>query len=129
MSNNLYARNLLKKSDWEWLLRRETEDGHKLFIYNGPSSHLRSNIAIADFSGVYPHETDDGVLWIDLSKPMILRNDGRVKIHLTEIKDDNSVNSCSTLSDMKTALTIQEYAALKIIYNNSYAVTFKREDH
>ena len=124
---------IFKRNDWTYLLKRKMNkedvygEGHKLFLYKGKQSPCtRSNIAIADYSGVYPHETNDGVLWVNLDTPMILTDRGEVKIHLLEILDDGYVKECSTISDLKTAFAIHEYAGLEIIYNSTHKISFKK---
>jgi hypothetical protein len=39
-------------------------------------------IAVADESGNYPHEADEGVLWLDISRPIIRRSDGTCSLPL-----------------------------------------------
>lgn len=43
------------------------QDGHKLFRCNESGS-----IAIADWSGCYPDQTDDGILFVSKSRPVVL---------------------------------------------------------
>lgn len=43
------------------------QDGHKLFRCNEGGS-----IAIADWSGHYPDQTDDGILFVSKSRPVVL---------------------------------------------------------
>jgi hypothetical protein len=63
------------KAAWKWEPAIKLEPrGHRIFRdarddYRAPE--LRG-WAIADDSGDYPHTTDDGVLWLDLSEPIIV---------------------------------------------------------
>jgi hypothetical protein len=52
------------KYDWQLLF---SSDGHKYFL-----DKLSGKYAVADGSGYFPNETDDGVLWLDLQKPLTL---------------------------------------------------------
>lgn len=52
-----------EKTGWEFVCRI-TRGGHRLF------ADPAGNFAIADDSGFFPHNTDDGVLWIDRRRPM-----------------------------------------------------------
>lgn len=52
--------------NWTTLRMPRFDDGHKFF-----RDRATGRVAIADWSGDYPHQTDDGVLWLDLqSRPM-----------------------------------------------------------
>jgi hypothetical protein len=43
-------------------------DGHRLFV----TLNKRGGILIADESGRWPHETDDGELWLDMTRPLVI---------------------------------------------------------
>lgn len=43
------------------------QDGHKLFL-----CRESGQLAIADWSGCYPHETDDGILFVSKLRPVVL---------------------------------------------------------
>lgn len=46
---------------------KRRQDGHKLFRCNESR-----RLAIADWSGCYPHQTDDGILFVSTSRPVVL---------------------------------------------------------
>lgn len=46
---------------------KNRQDGHKLFICNEDGQ-----LAIADWSGHYPDQTDDGILFVSRSRPVVL---------------------------------------------------------
>lgn len=46
---------------------KRCQDGHKLFLCNESNQ-----LAIADWSGCYPHETEDGILFVSKSRPVVL---------------------------------------------------------
>lgn len=46
---------------------KRCQDGHKLFLCNESDQ-----LAIADWSGCYPDETDDGILFVSTSRPVVL---------------------------------------------------------
>lgn len=52
------------KYEWELLF---SNSGHKYFL-----DKLSGRCAVADGSGYFPNETDDGVLWINTEKPITL---------------------------------------------------------
>jgi len=111
MNNNEYNKGF-GRSDWKSLLHRNNEKGHKLFLHKQTRM-----IAIADYSGLYPHETDDGVLWVDYSKSIEeIKGRDSFKIPLIEIEDDGSIRECVTISDERTATKIQEVTGQKINY-------------
>jgi hypothetical protein len=63
-----------------WTKQINLPDGHRLFAASGnvyigalPSevaADERGIWAMADESGTYPHDTDDGVLWLDFRRPL-----------------------------------------------------------
>jgi len=60
-------------TEWSTLHQPKTadgkrcQDGHKLFRCNESGQ-----LAIADWSGHYPHQTDDGILFVSKSQPVVL---------------------------------------------------------
>lgn len=57
---------------FEWRLVFTVPRCHKWF-----RDDRTGRIAVADYSGHYPDETDDGVLWLDTTRPVSIRPDGR----------------------------------------------------
>lgn len=66
---------------WTYL-GRASRDTHKYFRENASD-----RIAIADLSGTYPDQTDDGVLYLDFSRNMTIKDDstGGVRLWLPVI--------------------------------------------
>jgi hypothetical protein len=52
-----------------WMNPTKLPDGHRLFQATQPGN--RGMWAMADDSGYYPHDTDDGVLWLDFSRDLM----------------------------------------------------------
>ncbi len=57
----------MKNTRWTYIAG--WENGHKFFRDN-----VTGLIGVADQSGYYPDETDDGVLWLDQTRPSIPMN-------------------------------------------------------
>jgi hypothetical protein len=55
----------------KWIAEEELPDGHRIFLSNEQPPQW----AIADDSGREPQDTDDGVLWLDSSRCLILDRD------------------------------------------------------
>lgn len=53
-----------------WTKETQLSDGHRMFF----TDNMRK-VAIADDSGRYPADTDDGVLWLDFDRPLELGPD------------------------------------------------------
>lgn len=64
---------------YSWELVYKCKGGHKFF-----KDLASGRIAICDESGPTPDKTDDGVLWIDLTRPIIIG--ARCSIPLTDDK-------------------------------------------
>jgi hypothetical protein len=54
---------------YNWSTKRTLPDGHKLFMDEGDGEW---GWALADESGETPDQTDDGVLWLDLTAPLTI---------------------------------------------------------
>ena len=68
------------KNEWKWEMGHRLEpDGHRVFrdardAFKAPE--LRA-WALADNSGATPDQTDDGVLWLDMSRSLVVSVEGR----------------------------------------------------
>lgn len=60
------------RSDACWQALGQLEGGLKLFCYKGINPVHDNAVAIADQSGYYPEQTDDGPLWIDDTRSCII---------------------------------------------------------
>lgn len=56
------------QKQYKWIIEEELHDGHRIFRDN----QAEVRWAIADASGDTPEQTDDGVLWLDVTKPLVL---------------------------------------------------------
>lgn len=79
---------------WKTLRLPHEMQGHKFF------SAPDGRVAIADWSGDYPHQTDDGVLWLDNSRPMKISDD-LTYVYIPLLKADGE--QTTTVSDIRTA--------------------------
>jgi hypothetical protein len=68
----------LAAHDYKWSRRLKLGGLHKWFTGVKPDG--TKGIAVADDSGEYPHTTDDGVLWLDTAKPMVIEAN---RVHTT----------------------------------------------
>jgi hypothetical protein len=55
------------ENKYKWTLIVAAPNGHRFF-----KDERSGRISIADDSGTYPDETDDGVLWLDFSRKLVL---------------------------------------------------------
>lgn len=65
-----------KKHKWQLVLR--IKGGHRYFTV----SDYGGMVACADASGTYPEQTEDGILWLDRSRPIVLGDDNSATIPL-----------------------------------------------
>lgn len=66
--------------DYKWQgAGTKLPSGHRIFESHNPISH--SGWAVADDSGEYPHETEDGTLWLDQSRCLLLSVDTTTTPH------------------------------------------------
>lgn len=102
-----------------WVKTINLPDGHRLFMASGNvyigslpavvAEDDRGIWAMADESGIYPQDTDDGILWLDMRRPL---DAGASK---TEEYDgatptipllDSDGHQCSTITDTLTLLAL-----------------------
>ena len=67
----------MSKYNWDFLGRLYGQDSHKLFY-----SLEYHRYSIADNSGRKPHQTGDGILWLDFSRPLLFMPSYTAKWHL-----------------------------------------------
>lgn len=93
---------------WKTLRMPREMQGHKFFA--DPSGR----IAIADWSGKYPHQTDDGVLWLDPSRAMTVwfRSGERVMV-VIPLLNEKGGETC-TVSDIRTASVAQKLGKMRV---------------
>lgn len=81
--------------------------GHKLF------SAENGRIAIADWSGDNPEQTDDGVLWLDPSEPMRISLRRGTLCVVVPLLRDNGTNT-ATVTDIETAEVIRRLTEMPV---------------
>lgn len=95
-------RNAPPRRDYRWILAYREKvggkptDAHRFFRCNDPGPDF-GRIGVADNSGHRPEDTDDGVLWLDVSGKRCIeielaggyKNRGRA--HIPLLRDDNGL--------------------------------------
>lgn len=61
--------NETKQKEWEWELLVKMRGGRKFY-----HDKLSGKVSACDLSGKYPQHTDDGPLWIQTDRPILLRD-------------------------------------------------------
>lgn len=80
----------------EWKLMWTLPDEHRIFCSD------RKRLAIADQSGETPDQTDDGVLLLDFSRPLIVTGFAGRERYFIPLKD--AASPTTTISDVATLL-------------------------
>ena len=84
-----------------WHMGEQLPDGHRLFVEVVEKG--KAGIAIADNSGREPQDTDDGILWLDLNRPLMVgSNDKREMFTIPLLGMDGE--ETRTISDSSTLL-------------------------
>jgi hypothetical protein len=87
---------------YKWGIVTILPDGHRIF----PDRHSE-RVAIADNSGLTPQNTDDGILWLDFKRPLILGVDASFdparEYHGIPVVDQEG-NEARTGSNMSTLM-------------------------
>lgn len=81
----------------EWCNEMQAELDRWQFLFSVTGCHKwfrdsNGKIAVADYSGHYPNQTDDGVLYLDTEKRIVISRDGadeNVKISLIDAKGNS----------------------------------------
>lgn len=93
--------------NWITLRMPREDDGHKYF-----RDRATGRVAIADWSGDYPQQTDDGVLWLDLqNRPVsldVLNNTASIPL-----VDDNGRRSRTVADLHEAAWIIENFGGIK----------------
>lgn len=59
------------KYQWRFLFRdSQRDDDGEFYGHSFYTDTLSGRVAVKDMSGDLPHLTDDGVLWVDMARPM-----------------------------------------------------------
>lgn len=72
--------------DWELVM--QVEDGHKYFLDRGSG-----RIGVADQSGYFPHQTEDGVLWLDKTRSVRVEDGDHIHIFVPLLCFDGTRSS------------------------------------
>lgn len=101
------VRYLCKVSDslsyqWELLWRdSQTDDRGRFYGHSFYRDALTGKVSIKDMSGDFPHDTDDGVLWLDTTRPVVFRigdsGKGRADIPVECVSSSPRKSWCSML--------------------------------
>jgi len=95
--------------DWEWSrLGRTAPKEHRMFW-----SNAANRLAIADESADLPEHTDDGVLWVDVSRPLKIKN-GKWGLVVNVPVVDNNGNQSHTLESVSGAVRLRESVRLRM---------------
>jgi len=89
---------------YKWEIVEELPDGHRLFTTKTEGGW---EYAIADDSGDTPASTEDGILWLDSSRCLILDEDDSYdpqREHMAIPLSDDNGNRTRTGTDMSTML-------------------------
>jgi hypothetical protein len=86
---------------WTSLRIPKVNRGHKFF-----RDQDTGRVAIADWSGDYPHQTDDGVLWLDLQDRSVTFNPHRTIAFIPLL--DSKGRQTSTIADLEEAQWVIE---------------------
>ena len=93
---------------WKTLRMPREMQGHKFF------ANEDGRIAIADWSGHYPHQTDDGVLWLDPGRAIEIRfKKGESVMAFIPLRD-KSGRETYTVSDIRTADFAQKVGKMRL---------------
>ena len=86
-----------------WSKPTRMPDGHRIYL-------VREGYVIADNSGITPDQTDDGVLWLDQTRPLsIERNQYEGTEHISIPLRDEDGNETRTPTDAATLLILSQW--------------------
>lgn len=102
---------------------------HKLFWDLAVNLDTPNKLAIADESGDYPDQTDDGVLHVDLTRPIVWHrtSSGIMQYISLPLIVEKDGRLSSTPIDMPTALIMAADHAMTIDLGNDQRFHVKRE--
>jgi len=96
-------------SDWRLVLG--FRDGHKYFRCR--RGDTPGGIGVADQSGHYPHETEDGVLWLDQQRPVLV-DDTLERLHVFVPLRDDAGNRSTTPVSFREAVEVVRKFGMKL---------------
>lgn len=105
--------------NWTMIRQPAYMQGHKFFRSD------KGDIAIADWSGRYPEDTDDGTLWLDGSRPIKLvwgsHSNLLAYIPLINQRGEETL----TVSDIRTALFAKQVMNMRVESDNDDMLVLK----
>ena len=106
-------------ADRKWLTEEKLPDGHRIFGRPGPDGY---EYAIADDSGELPEDTDDGVLYLDVTRCLSMSTKWAPTIPLRDEEGERR----STISDGPTVMYLAAtlgWIVADEVRNRFYTVT------
>jgi hypothetical protein len=105
---------------YKWVKLVDLPRSHRYFL-----DALSERIAVADRSGTTPDRTDDGVLWLDTSRPIVLGKDWLATIPLlhlngSQVATGDNIDNAMTVArkfGMRVEPTRSATDAMKILCN------------
>ena len=99
-------------------------DGHRYF--ERTQGKDRGRIGIGDQSGFFPDETDDGVLWLDQERPIVISMKSRNYCSIPLV--DPNGGKCSTVTNPYEALRVAETFQMQVVCG-PYIISTERRSH
>lgn len=88
----------------DWSLELAVKDGHKYF-----RDAASGGIGVADQSGHYPDETEDGVLWLDSGRPVTIEG-GEGSTHIfVPLRHSDGTKTSTPVSIREAILVIKKF--------------------
>ena len=109
--------------DWKWSrLGRTAPRQHRMFW-----SNAANRLALCDESADEPEHTDDGILWVDISRPMrVGKIDGVEGVTVSiPVTDNNGRQSC-TMESVQGAAKLRQVTQERM--GNVWATEFAGEE-
>ena len=83
---------------WKFVCKLE-KNGHRLFM-----DESNGKVAIADNSGHFPDQTDDGALWLDFTRSIAIGRDFTAALPVTKERDNGEYHVGVGLEGLVTVL-------------------------
>jgi len=101
----------MQDKTWELVIRCAGR-GHKFF------RHLSSGrIAVADYSGYTPDQTEDGILWVDYDRPARLQSDAAI----IPVTDDRCGGGYSVIDPLAGGIEVVHRLGLDVVAEGALA--------
>jgi len=107
---------------YTWVLVKSVPGGHKFY-----RNEANGRMAIADRSGRYPNQTDDGVLYVDKNRPISISHDGYVCLPIL----NEAEQEYHTVIDIDQAVWLAREHHHRVVVTGkqgqSYPIVFQHE--